>query len=225
MVISDEGLDFEDPREENDLALMRGPAGKWREDRIFQIRALEKLGLRPEHHFLEIGCGPLLAGAPLIRFLEPGGYTGVDVSRDRLAAAEKVLARFGLEDRRPHLLLSADFGLESLLPHSFDRIWAYQVVLHLRKPLVHRFMAAVAQFLKPGGLAWFSAKVVGDGDDFNVGGPWLEFPVNAVGESFFRSSANAAGLECTHLGTLGEWGLPSDRPGAKHLLFQLKAPG
>lgn len=224
MPISDEGLDYEDAREEDDLALMRGPSGKWREDRTFQIRALERLGLEPVHRLLEIGCGPLLAGAPLIRFLEPGSYTGVDVSEERLAAAKQAVARFALKDRKPTLVRSDDFGLERLPARSFDRIWSYQVVLHLTLPLVHRFMAAVAQLLKPGGLAWFSAKIADDGEGFKPGGPWLEFPVNAADESFYRSSADAAGLECTHLGTLGEWGLPPDRPGAKHLLFQLRSP-
>lgn len=225
MLISDTGLDFEDDREEDQLALMRGPSGKWREDRNFQIRALEKLGLRPDHHFLEIGCGPLLAGAPLIRFLDPGHYTGVDISPDRLSVAEKLVARFGLEDKGPNLLLSDDFGLDRLPPQSFDRIWSYQVVLHFSLPLVHRYLAAVAQLLKPGGLAWFSAKMSRNGDDFKIGGAWLEFPVNEAGEPFYRSAASAVGLECSHLGTLGEWGLPSDRPGSKHLLFQLRAPG
>ena len=55
MPISDQGLDLADPREEAALELMRGPSGKWREDRLFQLRALEKLGLRPDHQLLEIG--------------------------------------------------------------------------------------------------------------------------------------------------------------------------
>jgi SAM-dependent methyltransferase len=222
MVISADGLDLDDPGEEGRLELMRGPAGKWREDREFQLRTLERLGIRPDHDFLEIGCGPLLAGAPLIRFLEPGRYTGVDVSEDRLSAARELVTRFGLDERQPRLLLSEDFGLDRLPPRSFDRIWSYQVVLHLTQPLVLRFMTAVAELLKPSGVAWFSAKVASDDGGFKAGGPWLEFPVNAAGESFYRSSASSVGLECTHLGTLGQWGLPPDRPGAKHLLFQLR---
>ena len=222
MPISDEGLDLADPREEAAVELMRGPSGKWREDRLFQLRALEQLGLRADHQLLEIGCGPLLAGLPLMRFLDRGRYTGVDVSTDRLAAGRKAISQFALEDRQAHLVRSDSFGLAELPPGSFDRIWSYQVVLHLTEPLVHGFMRAVAALLKQDGIAWFSAKVSGRGDAFEVGGPWLEFPVNAVGEGFYRSAADAAGLTCASLGTLGELGLPSDRPGSRHLLFEMR---
>ena len=164
----------------------------------------------------------MLAGLPLMRFLDRGCYTGVDVSADRLAAGSKAISHFGLDDRQARLVRSDSFGLAELSPGSFDRIWSYQVVLHLTEPLVHGFMKAVAALLKPDGIAWFSAKVSGSDDAFEVGGPWLEFPVNAVGEGFYRSSAEAAGLACASLGTLGELGLPSDRPGSRHLLFEMR---
>jgi SAM-dependent methyltransferase len=220
--ISAGGLDFEDALEEDRLELMVGRSGHWRESRDFQLRALEKLGLQCNHHLLDVGCGPLRAGAPLIRFLDPVGYTGIDISADRLHAARKVVAHFGLEDKNPRLLTSKDFGRDCLPRASFDRVWCYQVVIHLASPLVEQFMSAVAELLKPEGRAWFSARVLGDGDDFNTVGAWQEFPVAEAGEAFYRSSANAAGLDCTGLGTLGEWGLSLTRRGAKNWLFELR---
>ena len=219
--ISTEGLDFDEPDLERRLELLRGPAGAWRVDREVQTRALAKLGLQPDHRLLEIGCGPIQAGAPLIRYLEPGNYTGVDISAERLAAAREVVRAFGLEDRNPRLIRSDDFGLDQLESQSFDRIWSFHVVIHLPMEAVVRFMQAVATLLRPGGTAWFSAWVTPDREEFNRRGSWLEFPVTEAGSAFFQTAAANVGLDCVGLGTLEKWGLPSDRPAAKNWLFQL----
>jgi SAM-dependent methyltransferase len=221
MQIRTDGLDFEDSALEGRLELLRGPSGAWRIDRDVQAGALGKLGLRPEHRLLEIGCGPLQAGAPLIRFLEPGNYTGVDISASRLDAARQVVRGLHLEDRNPRLVLSGDFGLDQLDPGTFDRIWSFHVVIHFPEDAVRRYMQAVATLLKPEGMGWFSAWVTPERAEFNRRGTWLEFPVTEAGSDFFRSAAAAAGLACETLGTLEEWGLPSDRPAAKNWLFQL----
>jgi SAM-dependent methyltransferase len=216
-----DGLDFDEPELEQRLELLRGPTGAWRVDREVQVRALQKLGLQPDHRLLEIGCGPLQAGAPLIRFLEPGHYTGVDISADRLSAAADVVRRFGLEERKPRLVLSEDFGLDQLEPESFDRIWSFHVVIHFPLDAVRRYMHALATLMKPDGKAWFSAWVTPESTPFNRRGSWLEFPVTEAGSDFFRSEAAAAGLDCASLGTLEEWGLPADRPAAKNWLFEV----
>jgi SAM-dependent methyltransferase len=221
MEIRTDGLDFDEPEMEGSLELLRGPSGAWKVDREVQAGALTKLGLQPHHRLLEIGCGPLQAGAPLIRFLETGNYTGVDISADRLQAARAVVSRFGLDSREPRLVLSDDFGLDELEPASFDRVWSFHVVIHFPEDVVRRYMEAVATLLKPDGMGWFSAWVTRDRAEFNRRGSWLEFPVTEAGSDFFRSTAAEAGLHCSSLGTLEEWGLPSDRPAAKNLLFQL----
>jgi SAM-dependent methyltransferase len=223
--IRTDGLDVEDRQLEQRLELMRGPIGAWRVDREVQARALERLRLKPEHRLVEIGCGPLQAGAPLIRFLEPGHYTGVDISAERLAAARELVQRFGLEEREPRLVRSDDFGLDQLAPGTFDRLWSFHVVIHFPQPLIARFMHAVATLLNPGGIGWFSAWVAGDGAPFTRLGSWLEFPVTEAGSDFFKAAAADAGLDCVGLGTLKQWGLPSDRPAAENWLFQVSRPG
>ncbi len=222
MGISAQGFEFEDPAEEARLELMRGSLGAWREDRDAQLRMIDRLGLRAGDRFLELGCGPLQVGVPLIRYLDPGHYTGVDISADRLEAGRAAIARFGLDDRDPQLVQSNDFGLDRLSPASFDRIWCFQALIHFPQVLVERFMVAVGKLLEPGGKAWFSARVSPTEGAFRTVGSWLEFPVTEAGERFYLAAADAAGLDCTSLGTLGEWGLPSVRPGANNRLFQLR---
>jgi len=220
MVLNCADFDLCDPKLEQRAELMRGPVGAWRVDRDIQLRMLETLGLRPEHRLLEIGCGPLQTGAPLIRYLDAGNYTGVDVSADRLATAAQMVRHFGLEGRGQQLLLSDCFGLDRLEPHSFDRVWSFQVVIHFSVSLVRRYMQAVATLLEPDGIGWFSARVCTG--PFKVRGSWMEFPVTEAGSDFFETAAADAGLSCTSLGTLEEWGLPSERSGAKNWLFELR---
>src|SRR4051794_5556910 len=99
--IRTDDLELDDPELQRRLELMRGPAGAWPVDRDVQVGALEKLGLRSDHQLLEVGCGPLQSGIPLIRFLEPGHYTGVDISAERLDAGHALIRRFGLEQQSP----------------------------------------------------------------------------------------------------------------------------
>lgn len=222
--IRTDDLELDDPELEQRLELMRGPVGAWPVDRDVQARALAKLGLRSDHHFLEIGCGPLQSGIPLIRFLQPGHYTGVDISGDRLDAGRALIRRFGLEEQSPRLVRSDDFGLDQLQPGTFDRLWSFHVVIHFPLPLIARFMEAAATLLKPTGMGWFSAWVTSETAPFNRRGSWLEFPVTEAGSEFFHSAARDAGLECIALGTLDAWGLPADRPAAKNVLFQITKP-
>jgi hypothetical protein len=101
-------------------------------------------------------------------------------------------------------------------------LWSFHVVIHLPEAAVARFMHAAATLLKPGGAGWFSAWVTPDRQEFNRRGAWLEFPVTEAGSDYFQSLAAEAGLACTGLGTLEEWGLPPDRPAAKNWLFEVK---
>jgi hypothetical protein len=65
--------------EEERLQALVGPAGVWQESRDFQIQFLTARGLKPEHSLLDLGCGVLRGGIPLIRYLDPGRFVGLDV--------------------------------------------------------------------------------------------------------------------------------------------------
>jgi SAM-dependent methyltransferase len=73
------------PTEEDRLEAMVGPRGAWKETAAFQIAFLKEMGLRPHHRVLDIGCGPLRGGFPLIEYLQARGYTGVDIRETAIA--------------------------------------------------------------------------------------------------------------------------------------------
>src|SRR3954447_26273250 len=56
-----------------------GPPHVWKDKRKFQIEFLEGSGLRPDTKLVDIGCGTLRGGIPIIERLDPGNYVGVDV--------------------------------------------------------------------------------------------------------------------------------------------------
>src|SRR5262245_52171544 len=69
------------------LESMVGPPGAWQATARFQLAFLRRMGLRPSHRVLDIGCGPLRGGLPLIRYLDRGRYTGIEVRGEALAEA------------------------------------------------------------------------------------------------------------------------------------------
>jgi SAM-dependent methyltransferase len=62
----------------------------WYELGELQFRFLVEQGLRPEHVFLDIGCGPLRAGVRLIPYLNPGNYLGMDINEALLVHGRDV---------------------------------------------------------------------------------------------------------------------------------------
>ena len=56
-----------------------GFRGQFEKHRRFQMTFFRERGLVPSSRLLEIGCGPLTAGIPIIEYLEPGNYVGVDI--------------------------------------------------------------------------------------------------------------------------------------------------
>ena len=52
---------------------------------------LVELGLKPEHTLADYGCGTLRVGVHAIKYLEPGRYWGLEVSREFLEEGRKLV--------------------------------------------------------------------------------------------------------------------------------------
>jgi SAM-dependent methyltransferase len=116
-----------------------------------QFAYLKKHGLRPGHTMLEIGCGNLRAGRLFIEYLDEGHYTGVDISPDILAAAERTIEEYGLRAKRPTLALVTDNKFSQFADNSFDVIHAHSVYSHCPLPVIEECFAHVGRILKPSG--------------------------------------------------------------------------
>ncbi len=207
---------------EDTLERMVGPQGKWRETRDVQLGMIERLGIQPDMSFADIGCGTLRAGLPLIGFLDAGKYFGIDVNDKSIALGKDLVDRFALTEKAPTLLHSTTFGADEISPsQKMDRIWSYQVAIHLFEDQVRALLTSIAKMLASNGKAWVSVIIEGTGNDFSQIGDWSGFPVSKCGSGFFKSASQSAGLSFEVLGTLGDYGLPQDRGGAGYTLVQL----
>jgi SAM-dependent methyltransferase len=178
----------------------------WRMQRAFQIHFLQRMGLTPDQTLLDLGCGTLRGGLPLIGFLAARHYTGIDVRADVIDEARRELEEAGLQQRHPTLA-----HVESLdglyLGHRFDVVWAFSVCMHLEDPELERALDFVARHLAARGRA-FANVHLGDG----TLGRWAGFPIVARPLDWYGERAAAVGLRTESLGRLRELGhLSGDR--------------
>ena len=96
-----------------------------------QLDYVKKQGLKPDHSLLDYGCGYLRAGIHFIQYLESGHYTGLDLSKGRIAQGERFVAKFGLLGKKPRLIASPHMDLAKLHGMTFDYIWAHGVLSHM----------------------------------------------------------------------------------------------
>ncbi|MBT4710139.1 MAG: class I SAM-dependent methyltransferase [Alphaproteobacteria bacterium] len=88
-------------------------------------------GLQPEHKFLDYGCGVMRIGVPVINYLDPGNYVGLDISPARLARGHRLAAENGISDDRYQTFVVGDCKLLELGDQRFDFVWASSVLNHM----------------------------------------------------------------------------------------------
>ena len=124
--------------------------GLWDEVGALQFEFLRNHGLAPHHKLLDIGCGALRCGLPIIRYLDEGNYYGLDINASLIAAGEQELNKAGLITRRPHLLVDDKFEF-TRFEVSFDFAIAQSVFTHLDMNLILHCLIQVRRVLKAGG--------------------------------------------------------------------------
>jgi SAM-dependent methyltransferase len=130
-------------------AHLGGGAAHFAQRGEFQLALLRHLGLTRDSRVLDVGCGPLRGGLPLIRFLAPGRYRGVDANASLVEAAHHELAAAGLGAARERVTLLADFALATL-GERFDVVLLFSVLNHCTTGERARFFAAVPSVLADG---------------------------------------------------------------------------
>src|ERR1017187_10183961 len=101
-------------REQYRLETLVGPGMVWDQLKQYQFNILTRLGLKPEHSLLDIGCGPLTVGLRLISYLNKGNYVGVDLRPQPLIEAYRLIAKYSLVHQNPTFINSTTFGKDEL---------------------------------------------------------------------------------------------------------------
>lgn len=131
----------------------RAVGGRWDEIGPLQLRFLVQQGLQRDHAFLDYGCGSLRGGRHVIAYLDPGRYTGVDVSPVMLEAASRLVAQEQLTGKRPQLS-HTDGSLSELNGRRFDVVLAHSVLVHMPAPAVRSFIRQSVRLTAPGGVTY-----------------------------------------------------------------------
>ena len=139
--------------------------GLWDEMGLLQLEFMRSHGLLPQHRLLDLGCGSLRGGVHFVRYLDSGGYFGLDHNQSLLDAGyETELAGAGLQDRLPrcNLFCNPDF----LLPVDdgfFDMGIAQSVFTHLTFNSIRRCLEMVAPKFRRGSVLYATFFELPDG--------------------------------------------------------------
>jgi len=194
-----------------------GPATLWKMKRAFQIRFLQENGLEPGDHLLDLGCGTLRGGIPLIEYLDAGHYTGIDVRGEVVAEGVREIEGAGLADRKPRVLAVPDLAVADLGAR-YDVVWGFQVLIHMTDEILSGAAEFIERHLAEDGRGFFTVRE----------GParersWQGFPAVTRPLHFYEERFGAAGLSVQDMGPLSDFGhvLPHrtiEEQAAQHML-------
>jgi SAM-dependent methyltransferase len=186
---------------------MVGPSHLWKMKRDFQIRFLKSVGMAPEHYVLDLGCGVLRGGLPIIDYLDEGHYCGIESRKAVLDEGIKALREASLQAKAPTLLVIDDLS-EIVLEQKFNFIWAFSVLIHMKDEILDACLGFVSRNLGRDGRMYANVSI-GNQEDRT----WQDFPVVSRSREFYLSAARHHGLHLVDVGTLRSLGHVSGSPG------------
>jgi SAM-dependent methyltransferase len=142
----------------------------------------------------------LRGGLPLIEYLESGHYVGIEARAAVLEEGRRELDEAQLSHKQPVLMCASD-PARVALTGSFEFIWAFSVLVHLRDELVDGYLGLVSRTLSDGGEFYANAWL-GDHPAAN----WQGFPVVARSHESYERWAASHGLVVDDIGTLDTLG-------------------
>lgn len=179
---------------------MVGQMASWQMKRDFQISFLKSRNLKPTDKLLDIGCGTLRGGVPIIQHLNAKNYYGIDVREKVFKEAREELEEEKLTDKIPNLIHFDEFKALTI-DQKFDFIWAFSVMFHLADPIMISCLEFVSRHLKQDG-SYYANVNLGKREQ----GKWDEFPVVTHELSFYEEVAGRFGLAIEQIDTLRNLG-------------------
>ena len=180
--------------EHTDLRVERDPhaaiGGLWEELGQLQFDFLVSKGLQPQSKMLDIGCGTLRGGRHFIRYLEPGNYTGIDISPKAIEYGKQLLEEEELSAKQPRLLVSKnkDLKLREFDGELFDFLLAQSVFTHLLPENIEECFQYIGGIMHHDSMFFFT---------FNESSEFQQTGLKDFGYpfSFFQSLAQQCGYD------------------------------
>jgi SAM-dependent methyltransferase len=134
-----------------------------------QLELLKREGCVPTSSVLEVGCGCLNAGVPVMEYLDRGRYVGIEPNRWLLdTALRDWRVRLLVARKRPTFLERTDFDA-SALGRTFDYVLSHSVLSHCAHWQLDQFIANVARVVGPKGRILASLRLA-EGNDYGSSG-------------------------------------------------------
>ena len=142
------------------LAANRGASGKDRglydlSRSSFHIDYMKRHGLKDTHRVLDFGCGFGRSAIPLIKFLNPGHYKGVEISDERIRIAREWIDKEGLSSTSHEFIHSKDLDFQYLDDESVDFFWAQAVFSHMPENDIKRVLKSLRRVIAKNGIVLF----------------------------------------------------------------------
>jgi cyclopropane fatty-acyl-phospholipid synthase-like methyltransferase len=116
-----------------------------------QLELLRREGCRRESHVLEVGCGCLSAGIPVMRYLQRGHYVGIEPNRWLVdAALTESSVRWLVRWKQPTFLERSDFDAREL-GRTYDYVLAHSILSHCAHDQLEEFIRNASRVLRPEG--------------------------------------------------------------------------
>ena len=119
----------------------RGKAERWAE-RLIDV------GLKPEHLCVEYGCGSLWAAEPVLRYLRPGRYYGLDLTDQFYEFGRKRIGGL-LAEKQARLAVISPQSLREVAALQPDFIFSRKVLAHVKADALPRYLANIASLMTP----------------------------------------------------------------------------
>lgn len=139
----------------------RGAIGRedeWETHGVLQRDFLIRQGLKPEHRFLDLGCGTGRLARKVVPYLQEGHYTGADISPAALRHAEKMSINEQWQDRCPYFVQIDGTPNALKIRDPFDMIWAHSVFTHLPPEAIEALLAGLNDLMTDSGKFLFTYK-------------------------------------------------------------------
>jgi SAM-dependent methyltransferase len=163
-----------------------GDPGSWQRRGEIITEFLTENGLTADSRLLDIGCGNLSEGTPLIRHLKPGNFVGLDPNGWLVEAALQQMP--DLAAKGPRFLHRSDFDA-SELGVTFDLLVAHSVLSHCAHWQLEQLLTATRKVVDEGAVFLCSFR----NDQYNSWSEEWRYP----GHTTFRlPTVEACGFHC-----------------------------
>lgn len=190
-----------------------GAGNLWKMKQDFQIKFLKEHGLKTTDIFLDIGCGTLRGGIPIIDYLDTNNYYGVEVRGAVLDEGRKELQNCKLEHKNPTLLSFHRFN-DLQIHTKFDVVFAFSVLIHMSDDIVDNCFQFVSEHLSHTGVFYCNVNIGKYKDGY-----WQGFPVVFRSFEFYNNKILKYGMSLESMGTLYNLGHISGKDSDKQQIM------